>query len=323
MSSAPTPHGGPRRLPLTLTPDGWHILRIHYSAIPGYNFEAACEGLSEAQIRQEMEIDWTASANKRVFPEFSEIHIAAQPLRFDRTRPLVCGWDVGLSKTPAWVPTQLLATGQWAIFPPLVGAPDVATGTYDFAEQVYDHLIAHYCKPFRLPYEKLKLIHIGDPAGKARPIRSQSKGDAALELRSAYEILNKGTQIITDWDAKGQPVIETLQGWGWKVIDGDVSLVKRLEAIKARLKMIVNGRAALIVCPTATKIIEGFKGAYHYKQRSDGTYEREPAKNHWSHPMDAIQYVATKLFSTAPESSPDDDEDVREDDFRSHAAGRR
>ena len=46
-----------RILPLRKTKDSWHVLTIHHSAVPGYNYEAACMGLSDEGIRQELEID--------------------------------------------------------------------------------------------------------------------------------------------------------------------------------------------------------------------------------------------------------------------------
>lgn len=298
---APPAHHERRALPVWLTKQGWVMLRIHYSAIPDYDYEDACKGLSEAQIRQELECDWTATSHKRIFPEFGDMHIADRPIRFDRTRPLVCGWDFG--DTPAWVPTQLQATGQWAIFPPIVGDPDRATGLYEFATTVYEHLIREYCEPYRLPYERLSLAHFGDPAGNQKILRSRAKADEGMELRTSFQILDRGMEIVTGYDRMGQAVTESLPGWGWKVQPGAVSITTRLEAIRSRLITNLNGRPALLVDPRADTIIEGFQGGYHFKRRQDGTYEDKPEKNWYSHPMDALQYPATRLFKAPPKGS--------------------
>src|SRR4051794_37299071 len=52
------------------TPDGWTIATIKYDVVPGYDFEAACEGLTPEAIRQEILIDWSATRGKRVYPEY-------------------------------------------------------------------------------------------------------------------------------------------------------------------------------------------------------------------------------------------------------------
>jgi hypothetical protein len=309
-------------LPLRRTPQAWTVLRISYEAVPDYDLAAICEGLTEEQIRQEIMIDWTASSDRRIFPAFGEIHIAQAPLAFDPRRPLVCGWDVGLSQVPAFVPTQMNGFGQWLIFPPVVGRPEVTTGIYDFGETIALHLKREYCLPHHLAPQHLMLQHYGDPAGNARPPRSQVTSDQKVELRSAHEILYDGMDVTTGYE-EGEAVIERLPGWGWRIQPGAVSLAERFEAIRARLKLLVNGRPALLVDPRAHAIVEGFQGAYHYRRRADGSYEDRPEKNWHSHPMDAIQYVATRLFASGMELADEDDARPFVEPWRSHAAGRR
>lgn len=302
---------------------GWNILRIPWDAVPDYDFEAVIQGLTDEMVRQEVLLDWTASVHKRVFPNFSEIHIArdARDVKFDWKRPLVCGWDFGMY--PAFVPTQLLPTGQWCIYPPLTAAPnDPIKHVYDFGQMVHDHLHREYAVKNRIPMSKLHLVHIGDPAGQAKPPRTKAVSDDKIELRSAFQVLDKGTRVCLGYDDNGQAKYEDLPGFGWRIQPGAVAIRDRLEAVDARLRLLLNGRPSFIVHPDATEIIEAFQGGYHYKQRQDGTYELDPEKNWYSHPMDALQYVATRLFAAKPLADEDEDTPARTG-FRSQASNRR
>lgn len=70
-------------------------------------------------------------------------------------------------------------------------------------------------------------------------------------------------------------------------------IAPRLAAVEKLLKMHIDGKAMFLIngarCP---KILEGFKHAYRYKRKKDGSYEEVPEKNDWSHPHDATQYGA-------------------------------
>lgn len=309
-----------RLLPIFTTKLGIDVVRIHWSALPDYDIDEASKGLTDDMRRQELEVDWTASTDKRVFPEFGEMHVAKDKLRFDPRLPLTCGWDFG--GVPAWCPTQLGHDGQWKLFPPLVGAEDESVGIYEFAERVAEHLTEHYCKPYRLPLKRLELVHFGDPYGNQLTAASRSKNDERLELRTAFDILRRGMQIVEGYDDEREPIIRELPGWGWNVRSGPQDIPTRLEAIRARLTKNVGGRPALIVCPTADTHIHAFYGAYHYKRRNDGTYEDRPEKNWWSHPQDALQYVAASLFTVRPKGDEDPRNGPRNDGHRSHAARR-
>src|SRR5262245_34451563 len=91
-----SPPGASGVIPTRETPDGWTIATIHWSLVPGYDYESARAGLTDEAIRQELEIDWSASKGKRVYPEYSpRVHLAREPLTFDVHQPLYCGWDFG------------------------------------------------------------------------------------------------------------------------------------------------------------------------------------------------------------------------------------
>jgi hypothetical protein len=54
----------------------------------------------------------------------------------------------------------------------------------------------------------------------------------------------------------------------------------------------------LLIDPSVTRLINGFLGGYHRLEIGNtGIYRDEPEKNRWSHPMEGLQYLATKVFS--------------------------
>src|SRR6266849_2310247 len=83
-----------RVLPQFRTPDGWTVDTIHWSLLGDYDYEKACEGLSEEGRQQELEIDWSATKGKRVYPQFGRSHhVSVVDLRFNPRAMVYCGWD--------------------------------------------------------------------------------------------------------------------------------------------------------------------------------------------------------------------------------------
>lgn len=311
----PPPPG--RIVPLVITPDGWAIATIHWSLIPDYDYDDACKGMSDEAIARELEVDWSATVGKRVYPQFGRsTHVAVRNLPFDPKRKLYCGWDFG--GHPAFVPTQLAATGQWYVYPALAPPPEETWGIYEFAKEVADYLEREYAMPHGLTLKDLDMVHIGDPAGAAKPPRV---GDSPKEERSCFDILNKGVEVIVT-DELGRNVKQSLPGWGWKVVPGAVNITDRLEGVRGRLLFNIRGGVpSIIVDPRATSIIEGFLGGYCYKQRGDGRYDYDPDKNWYSHIFDAFGYIATRLFS-AGDAGDKKKAGGKSGNFRSHAARR-
>ena len=306
-------------LPLRQTVDSWWVCTIHHSAVPNYDYEGACKGLSDDGIQQELEISWSQVSGKRVYPQFNRnLHIALEPLEYNPRQPIYAGWDFG--SVPAFVPTQINAFGQWLIFPPIAPGEEASLGVHEFGQIVADCLIRDYCIPHNIDLKHLRIVHFGDPAGAARPPRV---GDSPKETRSCFEILDKGIEIIAGVDEDGSRRIIRKPGWGWKIRPGKVGITERLEAVRARLMMLLrDGLPALVVDPRAESIKEGFLGAYSFAQRRDGSYEYHPDKNWWSHQFDAMAYIATRLFSQTQQDEEDEDSPVNKQEFVSHAANR-
>lgn len=306
-------------LPLRRTEDGWAVLTIHHSAVPGYNVAAASKGLSDDAIARELELSWDASEGKRVYPDFKrELHVSVEDLVFDPNRPLYCGWDWS-NYTPAFVPTQLSALNQWLIFPGLSPSEDSVLGVYEFGQIVKDYLTRMFAIPHGKELKDLKLVHFGDPAGAAPPARV---GDSPKEIRSCFDIIRKGQEIAVGKDEWGNTKVIKRPGLGWRILPGEVGLAKRLEAVRARLTLLVNGNPALVVDHRAEVIITGFLGGYCFKQREGGRYDFLPDKNQFSHCQDAIQYIATRLFTQSSRDEEDDEDGRPRQEFVSHAASR-
>ena len=195
---------------------------------------------------------------KAVYPEFdSRVHVASEPLKFTPGLPLFCGLDFGL--TPACVWTQVRKNGTWVVLSEM-WADNVAADEFGDA-------IVRYTQTFFLGASEI--LWYGDPSGFKK-----SETDA----KSVGDILAK-------------------KGIG--LIPGAITVTARLEAVRRRLRL----RSGLLVSPTCSRLIDGFSGSYCYKEISTTTiqgmkiYSDKPDKNKYSHIHDALQYVATGLFT--------------------------
>lgn len=301
-----------RKLPLTVRGD-WYVLEIRGERdIPGYVPAEVGRGMPKMAFRREVLGDWTATTGKLVYPEYGDIHEPNQPLPFDPQRPLIICWDApsGTGGTPAMVPTQISAAGQWCIYNGIQGGDEVE-GYWAFIERCAQFLYEEFAAPDDLELSDLELIHYGDPAGNARPVAGGMPSQRG-EIRSFFEVANLGEEVPLGHDANGKAIVEKRPGRGWVIRGGEVQPAKGIEAIRARLTTLLPGGApALVVDVGATQIRAAFKGGYHFKQRADGQYELDPEKNEYSHPMDALRYGASRLFAARGKRDRDEDERPR------------
>ena len=89
---------------------------------------------------------------------------------------------------------------------------------------------------------------------------------------------------------------------------GDQSIDARLEAVRKPLNTMRDGEPGILVSPRCKMIRKGFNGGYRYRrmQVSGTRFTDKPDKNEYSHPMDALQYVATRLFGRYSSDSGED-----------------
>ena len=305
--------------PIRTTPAGWHIMRIHYSVVPGYDYNAIARTLSEQGRQRELEINWHATSGRVVYPEFRyETHVATSPILWNGEH-LYCGWDWGF--VPAFVPTFLNGHGQWCILKPLAPFEDQNLGTYEFGEMVADYLLQEFAVPMGWTLKQLgeHMSHIGDPAGGQRAIRTPNT--KREDMRTHFDIIRRGVEIPTGTNANGDPIYLKKPGWGWSILPGAVSNTERQQAVKTRLNHLISGLSAVVIDPSATVITEGLGGMYRYPERADGRYGLDPEKNYWSHAINSVEYISTRLFAVAPQV--DDEDKPQRRKVRSQAAGRR
>lgn len=162
--------------------------------------------------------------------------------------------------TPACVFTQLLPSGQWIVFDELV-AEDM--GIDRFSDRVIQ-----YCNQ---NYNGFAFEDIGDPAGMKR---------SETDEKSCFQIM---------WAKNIQ------------ISGGEQDPTMRIESVKKPLNTLVSGKPGLVLSPQCKTLRKGFQGGYQYRrlQTSGDRFTEKPDKNQYSHPHDALQYIATRLFSQA------------------------
>lgn len=173
------------------------------------------------------------------------------------------GWDFGL--TPACVFSQLQPNGRWLIF-------DEMTSENMGIERFSDQVLLHCAKAFP---KKTRFEDIGDPAGQQR---AQTDEKTVFQIMQAKEIQIEG---------------------------GEQTLALRLEAVRKPLNSMLVGEPQFILHPRCKTLRKGFQGGYHFRRMNTSSerYIDQPEKNAFSHPMDALQYVATRLFGDSLTSS--------------------
>jgi hypothetical protein len=200
---------------------------------------------------------------KPVYPEYNDtLHCSEiEPIK---GVPILCGWDFGLM--PALVFTQTTPDGRWLILDELCG-DDVGIST--FADCALEMRAERF--------EGFMFRDYGDPAGQQRSSMTADK-----DAKTCYDILHgKGISI--------EPAVQ--------------NLTARLESVRKPLNTLRDGKPQLQISPRCEILRKGFLGRYqHHRVKVSGSGERyhdEPEKNEYSHPHDALQYVATRVFGEA------------------------
>lgn len=171
------------------------------------------------------------------------------------------GWDFGL--TPACVFAQETPGGQLLVFNEMV-SDNMSV------DQFSDEVLAHCARAFR---GRARFEDVGDPAGEGR---------VETDARSSFEIL-QGKGIDIRAAITNEPRF-------------------RIEAVKKALRTLQGGETAFILHPRCKVLRKGFLGGYQFRRMAIPGVERyaeKPNKNTYSHPHDALQYVALEFFGAA------------------------
>lgn len=173
--------------------------------------------------------------------------------------PMYRSWDFGL--TPACIFSQVLPDGRWLIFDELV--LEDTMGADRFSDEVISFSGQNY--------PDADFIDVGDPAGESR---------AQTDERTCFQIL---------------------QAKGIDIEGGEQNITIRLESVRKPLRSMVGGEPQFILHPRCKVLRKGFMGAYKFRrmQTSAERYTSKPDKDRYSHPHDALQYAATRIFGSA------------------------
>lgn len=151
--------------------NGVYIARIHYTADPSKRSEEwkarEKKGTTAEGWEREYEINWTVSSEPKYYPEFNyNLHVAKEQLRPIEGRPLIRGWDYGL--TPATVIAQTTAKGQLLLLSELQ--------SFDCGILNHGRAVQSEMQTF---FHGFTATDVGDPAGNQR---SQSDESTANQL---------------------------------------------------------------------------------------------------------------------------------------------
>lgn len=205
---------------------------------------------------------------KPVYPEYyDQVHCPEEDIQLLPGLPIGIGWDFGL--TPCIVVVQLTDRGQLRIIDELVSED---MGVRQFARDCV--------KPFLQRYIDCGVgLSMCDPAGGNR-------GEA--EAKSSLRILN---DMPSDDEDQFTPL-----GLGFTTEKArSNSTTDRLDSVKHYLTKMVDGKPGLVVSKRCKTIRKGFQGGYHYPKlqvSGDAMYKEAPKKDDYSHPHDALQYIA-------------------------------
>ena len=173
--------------------NGVHVLRIHYTADPDKRdlrwVAENRKGMSQAMWDKEYEINFNVITGKAWFPEFRpEFHVAGEPLRPIEGRPVLRGWDYGL--TPATVFAQTTAKGQLLVLHPELQSWD--TGITAHGAVVQSESATYY--------PGYTFHDYGDPAGNTRSANDEKTANDILREQYGINVLPGPVAEMARWE---------------------------------------------------------------------------------------------------------------------------
>ncbi len=201
------------------------------------------------------------------------VHKSPRPLGVFRGMPLQLGWDFGL--TPSCIIGQLTPTGQLRILRELVCTRG---GIKQFTENEVKPMLAQLFAGMGISPST------GDPAG------NQASQADELTCLKQLGMMGIPTQAASTND-----------------------FIPRRQAVINRLTRTIDGQPGLLIDPSCKMITKGFVGGYKFERvqvsAEDERFKDTPAKNKFSHPHDALQYLVlgcdtVQVFSTVTPPPP-------------------
>lgn len=190
-----------------------------------------------------------------VHPDFNtDSHV--RPCQPIPNVPILRGWDFG--RTPVCVFGQVTPAGTLQTFHEKITPVDIGSGVKPFAEKV-----RAACAVLYPGYE---FHDCGDPAGNAK------EGDDKSAVDRLREVFG--------------------ESFTWR--NGGINRTERKEGLVLWLTTMVGGKPAFALDPSCRMLKYGLQGGFHYReiQGKTGRYEDKPDKNEYSHPCEALEYLA-------------------------------
>jgi hypothetical protein len=192
-------------------------------------------------------------------PVFEEIyadgrHFSAEPLSIYRGLPLRLGWDFGL--TPACIAAQLSPRGQLRVLREWICENG---GLREFVESIVKPALAN-------EFHGMVILSHGDPAGSQRGQVDE----------------------VTCLDELGRLGIHTAAA-------PTNDFLPRRQVVISFLSRMIDGQPGFMLDPSCEVLRKGFLGGYKFDRlqvSGEERYRDVPCKNRYSHPMDALQYLA-------------------------------
>lgn len=243
--------------------NGFRVALVHFTSDAAKRnnprfVEDARKGTSVADFEREYNIRWQSFKGKPVYEEdFKRAwHVSPQPLQLASHLPIVRGWDFGLY--PACVFTQLWPGMRLVVLKEIC---ERGMGMERFLEEVKSKQLEWF------PTHK-RYFEIVDPAGFQR-VQTDERTVVSLMTSPPYMLnVTPGIQVPAT----------------------------RYNAVRKFLSRAVQGMPAMLLDPSCKMLIQGFDGGYHYEYNNSGQLRDKPEKNEYSHPHDALQYVATRVL---------------------------
>lgn len=203
-------------------------------------------------------------AGKSVHSGFiPDIHVSKQPLIVDRTRPILLGFDFGL--TPACVIKQQDVRGRVLTLREFVTPEDVTMGLRTFLRE-------HVKPVLNNEYRDLEIGITGDPSGSQRGQADEVTCDDILR-QEGFE--RRCIEFAPNNLA--QP---------------------RRDGTDYFLSQLIDGKPAYLVDPSCRYLKRGLSGGYHFERlKTKNAFSAQPTKNIYSHITEASEYADMKFKS--------------------------
>ncbi|MNM89356.1 hypothetical protein D3C81_1015860 [compost metagenome] len=134
---------------------------------------------------------------------------------------------------------------------------------------------------------------IGHQMGAQRLCREKLKPLLAMEFPGAQLLIAADPACRSSGQTDEKSVAQVVrEEMGVPVRPAKTNLIEpRLQAVESFLCRLTDAGPAYLVDEKCHTLIRGFKSGYRYEVSNKGTQADKPAKNEYSHPHDANQYM--------------------------------